>query len=73
MTVDIRAVPLEVAGVRLEPLAEAHREGLRAAGADPAIWTHMPLAAVGPAFDVWFDGSLKVARTAGQSSRVMAK
>ena len=31
----VRAVPLEYAGVRLEPLAEAHRAGLRAAGKDP--------------------------------------
>ena len=67
MTVDIRAVPLTVAGVRLEPLVEAHREGLRAAGDDPAIWAHMPMAATGPAFDVWFDGSLKVVHTGAEA------
>lgn len=44
--------------VRLEPLAEAHREGLRAAADDPRIWTHMTAVAVGPEFDRWFDTSL---------------
>ncbi len=62
MSPDIRAVPLEAAGVRLEPLAEAHREGLREAAADPAIWTHMPMAAVGEAFDVWFDQAIGAAQ-----------
>ena len=67
MTVDIRAAPLDVASVRLEPLDEAHREGLRAAGTDPTIWAHMPLAAIGPAFDMWFDWSLSVARTGAEA------
>ena len=66
-TVDIRAVPLEVAGVRLEPLAPAHREGLRAAGDDPAIWAHMPMAATGPRFDLWFDWSLGVAASGAEA------
>jgi RimJ/RimL family protein N-acetyltransferase len=50
----------ELAGrwVRLEPLAEAHREGLRAAADDPRIWTHMTLVATGAGFDPWFDTSL---------------
>ena len=67
MTLDIRAVPLEVAGVGLEPLAYAHREGLRAAAADPTIWDHMPLAATGPAFDAWFDWSLSVGQTGAEA------
>ncbi len=33
---------LEDAFVRLEPLEPAHREGLRAAAHDPAIWRHWP-------------------------------
>lgn len=45
--------------VRLEPLAEPHREGLRAAANDPAIWTYMPLAGSGAGFDFWFDTALK--------------
>lgn len=52
---------LVVAGVRLEPLAEAHREGLAAAADDPKIWTHMPLDASGIGFRPWFDRSLELA------------
>lgn len=43
--------------VRLEPIAETHREGLRAAASDDSLWTYMPIKAVGEAFDDWFDGS----------------
>lgn len=57
----VRAVPLEYAGVRLEPLEEAHRAGLKAAGKDPDIWAHMPYQARGAGFDRWFDHSLGVA------------
>ena len=46
--------------VQLEPLAEAHREGLRAAASDPAIWTHMPDDGNGPGFDSWFDTGRKI-------------
>lgn len=45
--------------VRLEPLAEAHREGLRAVANDPALWAFMPLAGSGAGFDLWFDTALK--------------
>ncbi len=60
MPPEIRAAPLEAAGVRLAPIAADHREELRAAAADPAIWTHMPGAATGEAFDPWFDRALAV-------------
>ncbi|HLI66058.1 MAG TPA: GNAT family protein [Caulobacteraceae bacterium] len=56
----IRPVPLESAGVRLEPLDEAHRESLRAAGDAPEIWTHIPYVARSEGFDPWFDGSLRI-------------
>lgn len=42
--------------VRLEPIAEAHREGLRAAS-DDSLWTYMPIKATGEGFDPWFDWS----------------
>ncbi len=42
--------------VRLEPLAEAHREGLRVAANDPAIWTYFPVNGNGADFDPWFNG-----------------
>lgn len=42
-------------GVRLEPLAETHREALRAVtDADPDIWTMYPYTLEGPAFDAWW-------------------
>jgi len=44
--------------VRLEQLAERHREPLRSAAADPAIWSLMAVCAAGPGFDPWFDAAL---------------
>lgn len=67
MAIEIRAVELACAGVRLEPLSERHREGLRAAANAPAIWAHMPRAAIGPDFDPWFDWSIDVC-AAGQEA-----
>lgn len=43
--------------IRLEPIAETHREGLRATCTDESLWTYMPIKAVGEAFDAWFDWS----------------
>ncbi len=42
--------------VQLEPLAEAHREGLRLAANDPAIWAYFPVNGSGADFEAWFDG-----------------
>lgn len=42
--------------VQLEPLAEAHREGLRVAANDPSIWTYFPVNASGADFEAWFNG-----------------
>lgn len=39
----VAPVTLEDAFVRLEPLAEAHRPALLAAGADPRVWAVVPL------------------------------
>jgi RimJ/RimL family protein N-acetyltransferase len=61
MTVpDIRALPLETAGVRLEPLTEAHRTGLMEAGAAPEIWRFLPYGPAPGAFERSFDASLKL-------------
>lgn len=68
MPTEIKALPLETAGVRLEPLAEIHREGLRRAAQAPAIWAHMPTPALGERFDAWFDGSLKVCETPAETA-----
>jgi RimJ/RimL family protein N-acetyltransferase len=57
---DLRPILL-AARVRLEPLEEAHRDGLARAADDPRIWTHMPIDASGPGFQGWFDASLKLA------------
>jgi len=68
MPADIRAIPLQAAGVRLEPLAEAHREGLRAAADVQEIWAHMPTPALGAAFDKWFDWSLQVSASGAEAA-----
>ena len=44
--------------VRLEPLAEPHREPLRLAADDERIWGNMLLTARGPGYDPWFDRTL---------------
>jgi N-acetyltransferase len=44
--------------VRLEPVAEPHREGLRAAANDPRIWEFNSVSGYGPAFDAWFANAL---------------
>jgi RimJ/RimL family protein N-acetyltransferase len=53
---------LEDAVVRMEPLAERHREGLREALSDPAVWrwTRIDASASTPAFDGWFDEALEL-------------
>lgn len=44
--------------VRLEPLAEAHRHGLRAAcEADQEIWETYPYSTSGDHFDPWWQGA----------------
>src|SRR5262245_34298592 len=44
--------------VRLEPLAEAHREGLRRAADDERIWKNTLVVGRGPEFDASFDDAL---------------
>lgn len=62
---EITAPPLLGKWVRLEPLAEEHREPLRAAGADERIWTFLAIGGPGPAFDEVFDDAL-AQRAAGK-------
>jgi RimJ/RimL family protein N-acetyltransferase len=45
-------------GVRLEPLAPEHRDGLARAADFPEVWAHMPLDASGAGCEPWFDLSL---------------
>jgi RimJ/RimL family protein N-acetyltransferase len=71
MPIDIRAVPLQAAGVRLEPLAEEHREALRPAAQSPEIWAHMPTPALGDKFDAWFDWSLQICQTPAETAWVV--
>jgi RimJ/RimL family protein N-acetyltransferase len=59
---DLRPILL-AARVRLEPLEEAHREGLARAAADPQIWTHLPHDGAGAGFEAWFDASLRLAQS----------
>lgn len=57
--------PLAGRVVALEPLAEAHRELLRAAADDPRIWTVTLSRGDGAGFDPWFDDAL-AERAAGR-------
>lgn len=50
--------PLTGRHVRLEPLAEAHREPLRLAADDERVWRHTLHIARGPGFDEWFDEAI---------------
>ncbi len=66
--VDLSPQILKGAFIDLEPLAEGHREGLRAAAAmDPSIFLYIP-GDVGGQFDRWFDWSLGLA--GGRTDRV---
>ena len=59
------AVPTLTGGhVRLEPLAEVHREPLRIAADDERIWRQTLTVARGPGFDKWCDDALDL-RAAG--------
>lgn len=58
-------VPLTAGTLRLDPLAEVHREGLRAVcAADTEIWAMYPYSMVGEHFDPAFDGMLNGPRRA---------
>ncbi|MFM1960742.1 MAG: hypothetical protein RL588_2259 [Pseudomonadota bacterium] len=67
MTLDLPYRPLGWDSVRLEPLAEAHREPLRAAcAADPDVWRDLySLSLDGPHFDAFWDGPRVAALEAG--------
>jgi len=60
VAMNLRPLELANAHVRLIPHAPDQREGLRCAGADPAIWRHWPRPAIGAAaFDAQFDWQLE--------------
>ena len=48
-------IVLENQHVRLEPLAEAHREALREAGSDPDLWRFANVNLDNSNFDAWVD------------------
>jgi len=58
---EITAPALTGRWVRLEPLTEEHREGLRRAADDDRIWEHMTLLARGPGFETWFESAVSQA------------
>jgi RimJ/RimL family protein N-acetyltransferase len=55
-------VVLENAFVRLEPLSEGRREGLRAAGDDPDLWRFASINQHGADFDAWMEERLEANR-----------
>jgi N-acetyltransferase len=57
--VEITAPPLPGRWVRLEPLAEEHREPLRAASDDDRVWQFMYFDGRGPLFDKPFNDALE--------------
>jgi N-acetyltransferase len=57
---EITAPALSGRWVRLEPLADEHREPLRVAADDDRIWEHMPYDGRGAAFDRVFDDAMKL-------------
>ena len=57
LTLDLKP-SLQSVGVRLEPLIESHREGLRVAADEPRIWEHTPSKASGDGFTRWFHDAL---------------
>jgi N-acetyltransferase len=61
--------PLEGSVVRLEPLAEEHREPLRSVAGHPEIWEWIDrrVSEFDEGFDQWFDGRL-LARRMGEES-----
>jgi N-acetyltransferase len=63
---DFDPKPLLLTGrhVRLEPLAEAHAEGLWTSSQDAGMWTYLPVAPFGGVDDVkrWIDDSLQAQR-----------
>jgi len=52
---DLIATTLEDDILRLEPLAERHREPLRLLADDPSLWVQTSLNASGAGFDPWFE------------------
>lgn len=52
---ELSPVVLEGFGVRLEPLADAHRQPLREQAADPALWRWWPRDVIGAGWDATFD------------------
>lgn len=56
-------VAVENAWVRLEPLCEAHKPGLRAAADDVGLWHFYPDRGDGPHFDAFFDVRLQLSRS----------
>lgn len=55
----LKAMILRNVHVALEPYEPRHREELRAAASDPAIWPYMPDDLSGDDFDGWFTDALK--------------
>ena len=63
---NIEPVTLENGFVRLEPLAEAHREPLRAAGADPDLWRFANVNLDNADFDAWMAQRFQEIKRAGE-------
>ncbi len=71
---ELGAPGLETSLIRLEPLAEAHRDRLRKSRAVEYMWSSMPVIATGKSFDAYFDHTLKMGElAAGQGMAALRK
>lgn len=64
----IQPLPLHGKFITLEPIAEKHREDLRATLPDESTFRYFPYSAFGDAFDPWFDKTI----TASQNGQEIA-
>lgn len=69
----IEPAVLENRIVRLEPLAEQHRDDLRPLADDPALWSLTTLRGDGAYFDAWFDLMLRGQAAGDQISHLVRR
>lgn len=67
----LEPVTLENAFVRLEPIEERWREGLRAAGDDPDLWRFASINQHGRNFDAWMNERLEANASGGELAFVV--
>lgn len=67
----IEPIALEGVHVRLEPLAEPHKEGLRTAADDPKLWEFTVSRGFGPYFERWWQEAVEGTSTGNRLAFVV--